>query len=140
MHCSSSILFHSSRAFTMFSMSQRIRTFIAMVALLAGIGGVNVGTQSAAQAYPWDPHVRVLFNISNCAGASGLWGWYEGDGESGWVQWNAGYQGSFDLYHVSTSGSVTSIKWGPSGSTCNTRYFNITRPTYGNNVALGWIG
>ena len=94
----------------------------------------------AASAWAWDPHVRVWFNVSNCAGASGQWGWYQASGESGWVSWNAGYQGYFDLWRVSTSGSVTSIKWGTPGRTCGVRYFNITRPSYGTTAALGWIG
>jgi len=114
-----------------------------LLAVLASLGiSLSAGLSSAApaSAWSWDPHVRVWFNVSNCAGASGQWGWYSAQGESGWVRWNDGYQGYFDLWKVSTSGSVTSIKWGTPGRTCGTRYFNITRPGWGTTRALGWIG
>lgn len=120
---------------------RKIRALIASVVLCLGVGTVSIATASSAQAWPWDPHVRVWFNANACAGASGQWGWYStGDGESGWVHWNAGYQGFFDLWRVPPSGSVTSIKWGTPGRTCDTRYFNIRRPAYGTIDALGWIG
>ena len=94
-----------------------------------------------AQAWPWDPHVQVWFNVSACSGSSGQWGWWSnGAGESGWVTWNAGYQGWFDMRKVPTSGSVTKISWGLPGRTCGTRYFNITRPINGVTKTLGWIG
>src|SRR3954469_5348334 len=115
-----------------------MRVLLVAGALLLCIGGAT--TAPAAQAYPWDPHVRVWFNVSTCSGSPGQWGWYQADGESGWVRWNAGYQGYFDLSRVPTSGSVTRISWGYTGRTCSTRYFNITRPFYGNTATLGWIG
>lgn len=121
-------------------MMHKARALLATALLLLAIGGVNAASATSAQAWPWDPHVRVIFNVSACAGSTGQWGWYEGGGESGWVTWNDGYQGYFDLWKVSTSGSVTSIKWGRSGTQCGVRYFNITRPTSGTTVALGWIG
>jgi len=123
------------------SVKLRIHILITAVALCLGGGAMSVATATSAQAWPWDPHVHVWFNVSSCSGAAGQWGWYSAaDGESGWVQWNAGYQGSFDLSKVPTSGSVTSIKWGTPGRTCGTRSFNITRQIYGTTEALGWIG
>jgi hypothetical protein len=119
-------------------MQLRILAGALTVFLAVGAGVVET---PAAHAYPWDPHVRVWFNVSACSGASGQWGWFSDDaGESGWVTWNSGYQGYFDEWRVSTSGSVTTIKWGTPGRTCGVRYFNITRPLYGNVDALGWIG
>jgi len=114
---------------------------VALLASLGLLGSTAVLTAESAQAYPWDPHVRVWFNVSNCSGGAGQWGGYQNDaGESGWVRWNAGYQGYFDMSRVSTSGSITKISWGLPGRTCGTRYFNTTRPTYGNTATLGWIG
>jgi hypothetical protein len=119
----------------------KFRLLIATVMLCLGSGAMSVATATSAQAWPWDPHVRVWFNVNVCSGASGLWGWYHADdGEQGWVHWNAGYQGYFDLWRVSSSGSVTSIKWGTPGRTCGVRFFNITRPLYGTVDTLGWIG
>jgi hypothetical protein len=116
------------------------RLRMAVLGLLASVGLLSL-TSGPANAYPWDPHVRVWFNVSACSGGAGQWGWWQNDaGESGWVTWNAGYQGYFDENRVSTSGSVTVIKWGLPGRTCGVRYFNITRPLYGNVAALGWIG
>lgn len=120
---------------------KRIRIMLAAIALTLGVGAAGMATAGSAQAYPWDPHVQVWFNASACVGSPSTWGWYStGDGESGWVRWNSGYQGWFDLYHVPTSGSVTRISWGLPGRTCVTRFFNITRPIYGNVKTLGWIG
>ncbi|WP_375504636.1 hypothetical protein [uncultured Jatrophihabitans sp.] len=117
----------------------RVRVVIAAVLMCLGVGAVAAAPQ--ASAYPWDPHIQVWFNASQCTGSSGTWGWWSNDaGESGWVHWNAGYQGWFDEYRVGTSGSVTTIKWGLPGQTCVVRYFNITRPVYGNIRTLGWIG
>jgi hypothetical protein len=119
----------------------RIRALLATFALLVSLGGAVSVVTPSAQASPWDPHVRVWFNVNSCAGAYGQWGWYRSDdGEQGWVRWNAGYQGYFDLWSVSTSGNVTRISWGTPGRTCGVRYFNITRPWYGTTAALGWIG
>jgi hypothetical protein len=119
----------------------KVRVFSGTAALGLVASAAGIAAATPAQAWPWDTHVRVWFNVNACAGAPGQWGWYSDDqGESGWVQWNAGYQGYFDLYKVTTSGTVTSIKWGTPGRTCGTRFFNITRPVYGTTDALGWIG
>lgn len=118
----------------------RARALLAASALSLTFGPLGLATSPPAQAWPWDPHVRVWFNVSSCSGAPGQWGWYSASGEQGWVAWNAGYQGYFDLWKVSGSGSVTRISWGTPGRTCGTRYFNIRRPLWGTIAALGWIG
>jgi hypothetical protein len=113
---------------------------VAASGLAVGLGAGSVAAP-AAQAWPWSSSVNVWFNVSACSGAPGQWGWYQtSDGEAGWVSWNAGYQGTFNLSRVSSSGSVTRISWGYAGRTCGTRYFNLTRPSWGTTDALGWIG
>lgn len=114
------------------------RALRALAAAALGVAALTATTGTAASAWWWDPHVRVWFNVSDCAGNP--WGWYSTNRESGWISWNNGYQGYFDLYRVDSSGSVTTIKWGIPGRTCDVRYRNITRPGYGTTVALGWIG
>ena len=119
----------------------KVRGLLATCGVLIGLSATSLAAAPAAQAWPWNSNVNVWFNVSACAGASGQWGWYQtSDGEQGWVAWNAGYQGTFNLSRVSSSGSVTRISWGYPGHTCGTRYFNLTRPIYGTTDALGWIG
>ena len=117
----------------------KVRLLLATLALVLSFATITAASAPKAHAWAWDPHVRVWFNVNNCAG--GQWGWFSSStGESGWIGWNAGYQGYFDLWRVPTSGAVTRISWGQPGRTCGTRYFNITRPFYSTTNALGWIG
>lgn len=122
---------------------KRMRTRLrsALLALLLVAPTLSLAAAPRAEAWAWDPHVRVWFNVSKCAGSAGMWGWYRAEyGEQGWVRWEDGYRGYFDLYKVPTYGSITRISWGGSGCTGPVRYFNITRPSYGTMAALGWIG
>jgi hypothetical protein len=123
---------------------KRLRTKIGALLAASSLAlAVVAGTSltSAAQAWWWSSNVNVWFNVSQCAGSSGMWGWYQtSDGEANWVHWNSGYQGTFNLSRVPSSRSVTRISWGYPGHTCGTRFFNITRPGWGTTDALGWIG
>jgi hypothetical protein len=123
------------------SIKRRLRTFITSVVLVLASAGTGVAAAPPAAAWVTSSNVNVIFNVSNCAGASGLWGWYNtSEGEYGWVQWHYGYQGSFNLHHVPYSGAVTTIKWGRPGVQCGVHYLNLRRPGWGTTVALGWIG
>jgi hypothetical protein len=85
--------------------------------------------------------VTVLGSVGSCgpSNTSG-WGWFStGDGESGWATWGNGSTFTFRLNRVPTSGSIVTFKWG-AGNCSAVRYFVISRPTYGDQAAIGYLG
>ncbi|MGE4029023.1 MAG: hypothetical protein AB7I08_02225 [Thermoleophilia bacterium] len=110
------------------------------VACLASVGVLGGFTASQASAWPWSPTVKVVGTVAKCGpSASSGWGWFQTNGEGNWMTWGRGSTFGFTLRKVSTSGSITRISWGV-GRCQATVFRNITRPTYGDTVNIGFLG
>lgn len=122
------------------SPTARRRRVAGVAGVLAGVAVSAVVSASPAAAYPWDPHVVVVGSTSTCVPNGGGWMWYDtSDGDHGWGQLAYGTMFTLPLSHVSTSGSIITLKWGV-GNCTQKRYFVVHRPAYGNNAAVGNLG
>lgn len=117
---------------------KKIKSRLAAVLLaVCATVGIGVAAAPAASAWPWDPKVNVLGSTSTCVPNGPGWMWYQtSDGDRGWAILWGGNGFTLPLRHVSTSGSIVTLKWGIANCT-QVRYFVVSRPGYGNNAAVG---
>jgi len=123
-----------------FSRRARLRASLIIAFALATLGALL--TAAPAQAWPWSSTVKVWGTVSQCGPTAGNgWMWYRtSEGESGWGNiYNGAGSFTFQLNRVPSSGSVVTLKWGV-GNCQAVRYFVVSRPTYGDSAAVGWLG
>ena len=122
--------------------TRRIRALLAAAIVAAAALLAPLLTATPAQAWPWSSTVKVWGTASKCGPSAGNgWMYYQTDaGERGWANlYNGSGSFTFQLNRVPSSGSLVTLKWGV-GSCSAVKYFVISRPTYGDSAAIGWVG